>query len=99
MTLFLHVMEDNEAIMRAHDPTGRWGIWHEWVAPGGFELEFNTDPSRHISYMEAYEIALQIGLWSRTANVIAFDFLILLDNRQRIGQGKVRSGRMRDNYV
>lgn len=91
MTLFLHVLEEN-AVALAH--RGRGAALPpaiEWAAPGGFilDLYWDHDIRRKFHYSEAVQMAYQLGLWARTANVVGFRFVIKYNHGVELGFGEV----------
>ena len=99
MALFLYAVEDNVAA-EAHRPGGRWGGRHEWNAPGNYRLNVETSNHAHdLHYTDALQLAYRLGLWVRAANVIAFQFSIILWDPSSSGHQRHEVGRGNVMYV
>ena len=90
MALFLHVLEENAIAMGHRGRRAVLPLTAEWAAPGGFILDlfWEHDSYRKFYYAEAMQMAYQLGLWARTANVIGFKFIIRYKHKVELGYGE-----------
>ena len=91
MAIFLFVLEQNAVALARLGQGAVLPPMVEWASPGGFvfELEWDGDAERRLHYREAMHMAFQMGLWARTANVIAFRFAVMYHHNVQIGHGDV----------